>query len=93
MALDPNNLSPARKAKTYTTFTSDLDLIADSGTDKVACRRIRVVSGGVVGVYFKDDPGTLVLITYAAGDTDDVQLSKIARAADGTTATAVTVYW
>lgn len=93
MASDPKNLSPAVRAKTFTSFAADLNLLADANGGSDACRRIRVASGGIVACYFKDDPTTKVLIEYVAGDVDDVNLSKIGASVDGTTATKITVYW
>jgi hypothetical protein len=90
---DPASISPALRAKVYTTFTTDIDLIAASGGGGAAARRIRAITAGVVGLYFKDDPTTLVLMEYQEGDVDDVQVSKIAKASDGTTVTKLGVYW
>lgn len=91
--LDPNSLSPAKRVKVYSSFAADIDLIADSDGGGDACRRIRVVTAGDVAFYCKDDPAKLVVVTYAAGDVDDVQISKIAKSSDGTTATKIAVYW
>ena len=93
MASDPKSLSPALRAKVYTDFTTNIDLLTASGGGGAACRRIRAITAGVVGLYFLDDPTTLVLMEYQEGDIDDVQVSKIARAADGTTVTKLGVYW
>lgn len=90
---DPKNLSSAIRAKVYTSFAADINLITDANGGGDACRRIRVISGGVVACYFKDDPTTKVLLEYAAGDVDDVNLSKIGASGDGTTATKIEVYW
>lgn len=93
MASDPKSLSPATRAKVYTSFASDINLLTDADGGGDASRRIRVISGGIVACYFKDDPTTKVLIEYAAGDVDDVNLSKIGASGDGTTATKIGVYW
>lgn len=90
---DPQNLSPATRAKVYSSFAADINLLTDTDGGGNACRRIRVISGGVVACYFRDAPATKVLLEYSAGDVDDVNLSKIGGSADGTTATKIGVYW
>ena len=70
MASDPKNISSAIRAKVYTSFAADINLLTDASGGGDACRRIRVISGGVVACYFKDDPTTKVLLEYAAGDVD-----------------------
>lgn len=96
--LNSSSLAPALLAKTYTSFASELDLVADSttllgGKTGEPCRRIRVVTAGDVACYFAGAPTTKVVISFAAGDVDDLQLVKIGTAADGTTSTKITVYW
>ncbi len=97
--LDSSNIQPALLAKVYSSFASDIDLKADSGTllgagiAGEACRRIRVTGAGNLACYFAAAPTTKVVLTYAAGDIDDVQLVKIGNSADGTTATGLVVYW
>jgi len=90
---DPNSLSPARRVKVYSDFSTDIDLLADADGGSDACRRIRVIVGGDVAFYCKDDPTKKVVVTYNAGDVDDVQISKIAKSSDGTTSTKIAVYW
>jgi hypothetical protein len=97
--LDSSNLQSALLAKVYSSFVDEIDLKADSGTLLGAgiagepCRRIRVTGAGNLACYFAGAPTTKVLLTYAVGDEDEVQLVKIGNAADGTTATGVVVYW
>jgi hypothetical protein len=96
--LDSSSLQPALLGKTYTDFSSEVDLLADcyaltGNKTKEPTRRIRVTSGDVVACYFALAPTTKVLVEYAENDVDDVQLVKIGSAADGTTATKITVYW
>lgn len=95
---DSSSVQPALLGKTYTSFAAELDLVADcttllGGKQGEPCRRIRVVTAGDVACYFVGAPTTKVVVTYADGDIDDVQLVKIGASADGTTATKITVYW
>jgi hypothetical protein len=97
--LDSSNVQPALLAKVYTSFASDIvmgtesaTLLGSSGTGE-PCRRIRVTGAGNLSCYFAAAPTTKVVLTYAAGDVDDVQLVKIGSAADGTTVSGVVVYW
>lgn len=96
--LDSSSVQPSLLAKTYTSFAAEADLLADSttllgGKQGEACRRIRVTGAGDVACYFAGAPATKVVITYAAGEVDDVQLVKIGTSGDGTTSAKITVYW
>jgi hypothetical protein len=98
--LDSSNLQPALIAKAYTSFASNINLREESaviaGISPAAgepCRRIRITGAGNVSCYFAGAPTTKVVIPFAVGDVDDVQLVTIGSAADGTTATGIVVYW
>lgn len=97
--LNPSSIEPALLAKTYTSFASDLDLVADSGTllggSKTGspARRVRCTSGGIIAAYLVGAPTTKVLIELEAHAVEELQIVKIGGSADGTTATKLTVMW
>lgn len=82
-------------SKTYSSFVSDIDLLAASpggGTtsSQRPCRRIRLGSSGTLVLKYLD--GTSDTITnLLQGDVLDVQAETIV--ASGTTITGCTVFW
>jgi hypothetical protein len=81
--------------KVYTSFGSDIDLVADgpnSGRSGDLTRRFTILGGGTLVVARGDSAATNVTITgLVTGQTLDIQAAKIVAA--GTTITSVLVHW
>lgn len=84
-------------AKVYTSFGSDIDLLADCPWVRSAAkppRMLIVVGGGAVGVELLDDsavPETAVLPAVSGDFVWPLQVQKILSS--GTTATAIVAIW
>jgi len=96
---DRSLLSPSRYWKSYTTFASDVDLTTDgpgrSASDtgvKLTPREIHVVSGGVVALTRPDGTNDTTP-ALAPGTILPVEAKVLRSSGNGTTATAIMVFW
>lgn len=95
--MSADSLSSTDASKTFTVFSSDINLITAIPTGQSApvgqpCRRIRVNAGSGVAVSIQYASGcTDTLPGYSAGDVIDAK--AVAILSSGTTATSITVFW
>lgn len=90
---NPDSLSSASRAKTFTSFASDLDLVSGANGNGTPCRRIRVQTkgSGVLVLRLAGDSADTTISNLADGEILDVQATKITSS--GTSVSAVNVFW
>jgi hypothetical protein len=88
-----DSLSSASKAKTFSSFGSDIDLVSGSDGGGRPCRRIRIQSkgSGVLVVRLAGDSADTTFSNLQDGEVLDVQAVKIK--ATGTSVSAINVFW
>lgn len=93
MSGSSDSLSSATKAKTFSSFASDIDLIASANGNGRPCRRIRVQSkgSGVLVLRLAGDSADVTISALADGEILDVQATKIVSS--GTSVSAINVFW
>jgi hypothetical protein len=91
---NPDSLSSASKARTISSFGSNIDLVSDSTNGCGApCRRIRVQSkgSGVLVLRLASDSADTTFSNLQDGEILDVQATMIT--ASGTNVAAINVLW
>jgi hypothetical protein len=84
------SLTSAPHWKVYTSFVSDIDLVAEGGTP---CRLIRVNTGSAAALALKDAAGTAMDAIPNLNDGDEIKVIASVIKTAGTTVASVTVFW
>lgn len=91
---NPESLASASRAKTFSSFGSDIDLVNDT-TNGCGCaaRRIRIQTkgSGVLVLRCASDSADTTFSNLQDGEVLDVQVTKIV--ASGTSVSAINVFW